>query len=518
MVIIDGLQVFTQWVFVNSLKASILVAFIFIIRWLVHDRLPAKWQHAFWLILIVRLLLPSGFDSNVSIYNVLDRSDAVLRSSTRIFTQPIWVEEGATPQNDTSIKETSRQWTMEDVFSAIWIIGAFAFTFIMTLGNLKCWIKIRRRQPVVEANLLDSFAECRKSMQIHRSIQVAQLESIHIPMLYGWLRPVILLPSSQIGKLTPEQIKHILCHELAHYKRHDILIAHITTLLQILHWFNPLMWLAFNKIRLDREIACDAIALNQLGRDQSKSYGSTILSLLENISAENLLPMTVGIVESAKNLKRRLTSISRFKKPGFIWSAVGLSMVILIGYAALAEAKKTASNRAYIADITGPMTLYSDVLKSREIDNRLIYEVTGRLEITNWRLKSDTSKVLKIFGKNVQLKQLDEHRWSLKGEKLDVDTLPAEPKVWPKKRKSFFAEAIGPCTYNADTTVGGKIDGMSYLNISGKFKISNWKLKSDSTNALQISGENAFINEIGNDKWLIMADEMHIDTIGFLTR
>jgi hypothetical protein len=131
--------------------------------------------------------------------------------------------------------------------------------------------------------------------------------------------------------------------------------------------------------------------------------------------------MTVGIVESLKNLKRRLTSITRFKKPGFIWTAVGLSLVTWTGYAALAEAEKTASNRANIADITGPMTLYSDVLKTGEIDNRLIYEVTGRLEITNGRPKSDTGKALKIFGKNVQLKQLDEHRWSLEGEKLDFD-------------------------------------------------------------------------------------------------
>ena len=87
----DGLQSFAQWVFVNSLKASILIALIFMIQWFVRDRLPAKWQHALWLILIVRLLLPAGFESNLSLYNVLNKSDRAREISARVFTHPMRV-------------------------------------------------------------------------------------------------------------------------------------------------------------------------------------------------------------------------------------------------------------------------------------------------------------------------------------------------------------------------------------------------------------------------------------------
>ena len=378
MTVFDGLISIAQWVFVNSLKASVLIGLILAIQWIARDRLPAKWHHALWLILIFRLLLPSGLESNFSLYNLFGQSNTVRTTSTRLITQPIWME--ATLPDPDVAPSPRRQFSMLDVLAALWFCGVLTLTGFAMIGNHQCWNKIRNRELITDPALLDLFAECLIKMQvndhrqsppwrdtsiacrpggtrsvtrfridnhcqwfgrlINRPVQLAVMGSIQIPMLYGWLNPVILLPDSQVQRWSPEQIRHILCHELAHLKRHDILIAHITTVLQILHWFNPLMWMAFYKIRLDREVACDAIALNHLGRDQSKSYGATILSLLENISTENLLPMTVGIVESKKNLRRRLISIAKFKKPRMVWTVLGLVLALLIGCGALTEAKK----------------------------------------------------------------------------------------------------------------------------------------------------------------------------------
>ncbi|NQT24128.1 WG repeat-containing protein [candidate division KSB1 bacterium] len=321
-------------------KPAFSIGLIFTIQWIVRGRLPAKWQHTLWLILIVRLLLPSGLESNLSLYNLFNRSDGALETTTRIINQPIWIEANTMDGEPVTETESSRQISIVDIFSAIWILGTLTFALITLIANMKCWMRIRSRRPISDKQTLQCFHECQQRMQIRQSVQLAKLDSIQIPMLYRWLKPVILLPSSQISKWTPDQFKHIVCHELAHHKRRDILVAHLTTILQILHWFNPLMWLAFYKIRLDREVACDAIALNHLGRDQSKSYGSTILSLLENISSENLLPMTVGIVESKKNLKRRLTSIAKFKKPKLMWTLIGVLIALTTGLIVLTEAKK----------------------------------------------------------------------------------------------------------------------------------------------------------------------------------
>lgn len=340
MTVLDGLSAIAQWVFINSIKASVLIALILLIQRVARDRLPAKWLHALWLILITRLLLPAGLETDFSLYNLFDRSDTVVSTSAQLITQPIWSEAmQATPMaNET---QSHLSFSLVDIFSGIWLLGSLIFSGLAMLGNTKCWKQIKQRKSISDTALLALHHDCLKQMQIDRKVSLATLDKIQIPMLYGYFKPVILLPESQIKNFSHDQIRHIICHELAHLKRHDILIAHITTVLQILHWFNPLMWLAFYKIRLDREIACDAIALNHLGREQSKSYGATIVSLLENISTENLLPMTVGIVESKKNLKRRLISITKFKKPRVAWTVLGLTVALLLGCGALTEAKKT---------------------------------------------------------------------------------------------------------------------------------------------------------------------------------
>ena len=77
-------------------------------------------------------------------------------------------------------------------------------------------------------------------------------------------------------------MKHIFLHELAHYKRNDVIISCVTTILQIIHWFNPIIWFAFYRMRIDRELACDEMTLNRIGAAQSKSYGQTIISLLRD--------------------------------------------------------------------------------------------------------------------------------------------------------------------------------------------------------------------------------------------
>ena len=509
MVIPDGLQNLTCWVFGNSIKATILIVLIFIIQWLAHERLPAKWLHALWFILIVRLLLPAGFESNLSPFNIFERADAN-HISIRIFTQPVWPGTEAMHPDTAPIPATSRPLILMDLFSAIWILGALAFAIITVARNMKCRKNIRGWLSITDTRFINRFSECRKNMQIRGPVRIAQLNSLQIPMLYGWLHPVILIPSSKISKWTDDQINHILCHELAHLKRHDILFAHVTTVLQIMHWFNPLLWLTFHKMRLDREIACDAIVLNHLGRDQSKSYGSTILLLLENISTQNLNPMTVGIGESKKNLEHRLHSITGFRKQRLIWTIAGLILTLVIGCAALTEAKKKEAKQKYIAEAVGPMTFYADYLKS---NNGQSQNIAGRFEISNWKVKSDTSKALNITGKNAYLKQLDTHRWYFEAEKLRIDTFPSKINLLIRERKAYKARTFGPANFHADRTVFRKIGGKPYHDISGEFEISNWKLKLDSTKTLSIKGKNATLLETDDGDWQIMADELNVDTV-----
>ncbi|WP_211709911.1 M56 family metallopeptidase, partial [Neisseria gonorrhoeae] len=78
--------------------------------------------------------------------------------------------------------------------------------------------------------------------------------------------------------------KYILLHELQHFKNKDILVNYIMCFLQILYWFNPLVWYAFKEMRIDREIACDISVLKKLDKDSHIEYGQTLINFVDNIS------------------------------------------------------------------------------------------------------------------------------------------------------------------------------------------------------------------------------------------
>ena len=103
-------------------------------------------------------------------------------------------------------------------------------------------------------------------------------------------------------------------HELSHIKRRDILTGWLMTALQILHWFNPLVWLAFHRMRVDRELACDALALSYAKEEENQPYGRTIIKLLEGFGCSTWAPSMAGTVENKNQMKERISMIAKFRQ------------------------------------------------------------------------------------------------------------------------------------------------------------------------------------------------------------
>src|SRR2546423_1617762 len=87
--------------------------------------------------------------------------------------------------------------------------------------------------------------------------QLVETDLVSTPALAGMFRPVLLLPATLATSLTPGELELVLRHELAHAQRRDVLIGLIVTLIAVVHWFNPLVWLAAARFRAERELACD---------------------------------------------------------------------------------------------------------------------------------------------------------------------------------------------------------------------------------------------------------------------
>ena len=153
----------------------------------------------------------------------------------------------------------------------------------------------------------------------------------------------MLLPADLRSGLTREELRHVFLHELAHLKRHDMPVHCVTGFLQLLNWFNPVLWFAFRRMAADRELACDELALSCAGEGEKRAYGQTIIKLLEQCSRPAALPGLVGILEDKGQMRRRILMIAGFK-PSRRWSLLAAALLAVLGLVALTDAQVETTN------------------------------------------------------------------------------------------------------------------------------------------------------------------------------
>src|SRR5690606_17904100 len=96
-------------------------------------------------------------------------------------------------------------------------------------------------------------------------------------------------------------------------KRYDVAFNWIMRGLLIVHWFNPLLWFAYSRMREDQEVACDARVLACLREDESESYGMTLIELFEQTAPPPRLAGMAGLSGSMAQVRRRITMIKSYR-------------------------------------------------------------------------------------------------------------------------------------------------------------------------------------------------------------
>lgn len=139
---------------------------------------------------------------------------------------------------------------------ALWAVGA-VIAIIPCIGGMARLSTVTRRARVMRggrwALLVPSVM---RELDVRRRVRFVELDEPVMPMTWGVLRPVVLLPADDFDS-TIEQRLDVLRHELAHVRRYDCLTQLIAQLTCALHWFNPLVWMAAAQLRAERERACD---------------------------------------------------------------------------------------------------------------------------------------------------------------------------------------------------------------------------------------------------------------------
>ena len=278
-----------------SISASWLVVAVLILR-LVLKKAP-KWVNVLlWGIVAVRLICPFSFESALSLIPSAETFPE------KIISGPSFdVQTGITPI-DNRINDylgdryfegvtvpTNNGNNVMTILTIVWIIGIL---LLVAYTVISYW-------------------------RLHREIDTAvrykdnifQSENVSSPFVLGIINPRIYLPFS----MNEQDMEHVVAHEQAHIRRKDHWWKPLGFLLLTIHWFNPLMWLAYVLLCRDIELACDEKVIKGLSNEQRADYTQALVACSVNRRMIAACPLAFGEV----GVKERVKSVMNYKKPAF---------------------------------------------------------------------------------------------------------------------------------------------------------------------------------------------------------
>ena len=220
------------------------------------------------------------------------------------------VVDGQNPDSTVDTGISSRPLWLRGL-ALLWLIGMAGFLAFHVFSYLRMRHRIRRSDNSVR--------------QVEPGI--CEIDGGHLSFVMGLIHPVIYLSSG----LDPESRKVVLCHERVHLQRRDYLFKPAALVICCVHWFNPLVWLAFYLMNMDCEMSCDEKVVKLLGEESKKIYSYT---LLEEASGGEWKRYRGGSICALlsfgeDHVKNRIRHVLDYRKPPF-WMLVSAAAVLVI--------------------------------------------------------------------------------------------------------------------------------------------------------------------------------------------
>ena len=311
-----------------SITASWLILVVIGLR-LVFRKAP-KWVNvALWGIVALRLLMPFSIESSLSLVPSVETvSHQLLQAEPEyshgdaqldILANPNY---GSVVSVDLEDSMDSFQWSMVNM-SLVWYAGIAA----MSIYTVMSFIILRRKlrtAVILRGNLY-------------------QCETVSSPFVLGILKPKIYLPYG----MDAQNLSHVIAHEQAHIRRKDHWWKPLGFLLLTIHWFNPLMWVAYILLCRDIELACDEKVIAELGNEQRADYTQALVACAVHRRMIAACPLAFGEV----GVKERIKSVMNYKKPAFWIIVIALVVCVVVAVCFLTDPAGTSLTQWKIDEV-----------------------------------------------------------------------------------------------------------------------------------------------------------------------
>ena len=331
-----------------SISASWLVLVVLILRFVLKK--APKWVNILlWGIVAIRLICPFSFESALSLIPSAETFPE------KVISGPSFdVQTGITP-----VDNRINDYLGDRYFEGV-TVPANNGNNIMTILTIVWTIGIL----LLVAYTVISYWRLRRKVDtaVRYKDNIFQSENVKSPFVLGIIKPRIYLPFNMNG----QDLEHVVAHEQAHIHRKDHWWKPFGFLLLTIHWFNPLVWLAYVLLCRDIELACDEKVIKELGNEQRADYTQALVACSVNRRMIAACPLAFGEV----GVKDRVKSVMNYKKPTF-WGVV-LAVIVCVFVAVCFLTNPVTKNNG----TDGTVTEWFDYL---ETPDEMVWD--GRLEI-----------------------------------------------------------------------------------------------------------------------------------------
>ncbi len=346
-----------------SLSGSLLILALFAAKHFWKDKISRQWQYYIWFVVMLRLLLPFGPETNLmgKTYQAIDQ--AITQASplpvqpsvpdvSGVSSLPAAAQEQDIQNTDNPAEEPKAAYSLQETaLSAaehlwmIWMVGAL----LLLIRKITVYQSFLRyvtagSSPVSDVKLLDKLSLAAEQMNIKKPVELCINPLISSPLLTGLFHPCIVLPSTDISE---RDFQYIVLHELTHYKRRDMFCKWLVQITVCLHWFNPLVHLMGREMTKACEFSCDEAVLVKMGCDKAQDYGKTLLDAMAAVGKYKESLGSITLSGNKQLLKERLGAIMKFKRRSrtakFLTSLLTLWVVLVASFIGIYKMENSVS-------------------------------------------------------------------------------------------------------------------------------------------------------------------------------
>lgn len=314
------LRLAAGWVWETSLATLPLIALFLLATLFLRKPGFTPLRHLLGLLVVARLLMPFAPPSPMSIFNLAPARETPHAPIIPAFESPTESRQGRRenspafqrrdfPIPEPKVPKGTADLTKVFLLSVVWLAG-----FTVVIANaLRQFLKVRRwlkpENEIVSGPTFETLIAAKNASGTARGIRIFIASEISVPALFGFWKPIILLPAHGIDN---PRLRMVFLHELAHIRRCDVLIRWMMILVRAAHWFNPLVWLTTRRLAAEQELLCDRQVMRLLCPAEQRDYAETLLDLAsESFSTPSTV---IAVSGSFREMKERILMIRQFKK------------------------------------------------------------------------------------------------------------------------------------------------------------------------------------------------------------